>query len=180
MYKQIVEARSEGFGSNDEPVKDIYRKMAPLWTQLTNYLEAAACLTKVIADEQQEIIKVGLYTKIAGNYKKADKKDECIQASKDAYELMKKLSSDKDSQTCRCLINLAQVYQYFELNDEAKGLYQQFVTAFEAQNGENDTDDWSSQPAFTKLNEFAVAAIQEMEGGGEEEYYDEEADEQEE
>ena len=51
MYKQIVEARSEGFGSNDEPVKDIYRKMAPLWTQLTNYLEAAECLTKVIADE---------------------------------------------------------------------------------------------------------------------------------
>lgn len=33
---------------------------------------------------------------MAGNLKKADKEDECIQASKDALELMQKLSSATD------------------------------------------------------------------------------------
>jgi len=65
-------------------------------------LEAAECLKKVVLEETQEIIKVGLYTKLAGNYKKANLKDECIKASKDAYELIKRLSGEKDAQTCRC------------------------------------------------------------------------------
>ena len=117
--------------------------MAPLYTQKENYVEAAECLKKVMEEETQEIVKVGLLTKIAGNYKKAEKQEECIQASQQAYDLMKRLSGENDPQTCRCLINLAQVYQNFELNEEAKTHYQQYLTAFEAQNGENDTDDWS-------------------------------------
>lgn len=58
--------------------KDIYRKMAPLHTKLENYVEAATCLKKVIESEDKEILKVGLLTKIAGNYKKADAAEECI------------------------------------------------------------------------------------------------------
>lgn len=45
-------------------------------------MEAAECLKKVLEEESQEILKVGLYTKLAGNYKKAEKKDECVEASK--------------------------------------------------------------------------------------------------
>jgi hypothetical protein len=55
-----------------DQTKDINRKMAPLLTQLENYSAAAACLQSVIEQETQEILKVGLYTKMAGNYKKAD------------------------------------------------------------------------------------------------------------
>ena len=80
LYQQILDAQGFG-GIQDEQVKDIYRKLAPLYTQLTNYVEAAECLKKVLEMETQEILKVGLYTKLAGNYKKADYKDECIQAS---------------------------------------------------------------------------------------------------
>ena len=47
--------------------------MAPLYTQLGNYMEAAESLKKVLEDETQEILKVGIYTKLAGNYKKASK-----------------------------------------------------------------------------------------------------------
>ena len=97
--------------------------MAPLYTQVENYIEAAACLKKVVEEETEEILKVGLFTKMAGNFKKADKQDECIQASKDALTLMKKLSGSQDAQTCRCQINLAQVYQHFELKEEAKSNY---------------------------------------------------------
>ena len=81
--------------------------MAPLYAQKEFFNEAAECLKKVIDDETEEILKVGLFTKMAGNYKKAEKKDECVQASKDAFALMTKLSGSKDAQTCRCQINLA-------------------------------------------------------------------------
>jgi len=47
--------------------------MAPLYTQVENYIEAAACLKKVVEEETEEILKVGLFTKMAGNFKKADK-----------------------------------------------------------------------------------------------------------
>ena len=43
-----------------------------------NFIEAASCLEKVLAEENQEILKVGLLTKIAGNYKKAEKENECL------------------------------------------------------------------------------------------------------
>jgi len=46
--------------------------MAPLMQQLGNYVEAAACLQKVVNEETSEILKVGLLTKIAGNFKKAE------------------------------------------------------------------------------------------------------------
>ena len=73
-------------------------------------MEACTCLKKVIEEETQEILKVGLYTKLAGNFKKANMKDQCIKASTDAFELIKRSSGEKDAQTCRCMINLAQVY----------------------------------------------------------------------
>ena len=56
----------------------------------------------MLEEESQEILKVGLYTKLAGNYKKAEMKDECIEASQQAYDLIKRLSGKKDAQTCRC------------------------------------------------------------------------------
>ena len=102
-------------------------------------MEAAESLKHVIEEETQEILKVGLLTKMAGNYKKANKSAECIQASIDAFELIKRLSGEKDAQTCRCKINLAQVYQTFENTDEAKRLYQEFVTMYEGQTGAEGT-----------------------------------------
>lgn len=39
-------------------------------------------------EETSEILKVGLLTKIAGNFKKAEKELETLDASKYAYELM--------------------------------------------------------------------------------------------
>ena len=107
-----------------DAIKDIYRKLAPLYSNVGNFMQAASCLKKVIDEETQEILKVGLYTKLAGNFKKADMKDQCIKASTDAYELIKRLSGEKDAQTCRCLINLGQVYQHFEAPEDAKRLYQ--------------------------------------------------------
>ena len=41
-------------------------------------------------------MKVGLFTKIAGNYKKANKADACIRASKNAYYMIKRLSGVTD------------------------------------------------------------------------------------
>ena len=63
--------------------------MAPLLTQKGNYIEAAECLTKVLETEQQGLAKVGILTKIAGNYKKADQSEKCLENSLAAYELIK-------------------------------------------------------------------------------------------
>lgn len=71
--------------------------MAPLYTSLGNFDEASESLKQVIEQETQEILKVGLYTKLAGNLKKSNKKDECIEVSQMAYELMKQLSGEKDA-----------------------------------------------------------------------------------
>ena len=43
FYEEILDARDGGFGEG-EPKKDIFRKMAPLQTQLGNYTEAASSL----------------------------------------------------------------------------------------------------------------------------------------
>jgi len=123
VYQEVLDARTGAFGA-EESNKDLYRKMAPLLQQLGNFVEAANCLQKVVDEETSEILKVGLLTKIAGNFKKADKEKECIEASKLAFELMQALAGDKDPQTCRCQLNLAQVYQHFEKVEEAKGLYE--------------------------------------------------------
>ena len=48
------------------------------------------------------MLKVGLLTKIAGNYKKAENQEACIKATSDAFELMKKISGDHDPQAIRC------------------------------------------------------------------------------
>ena len=45
--------------------------MASIFSALEQYPEAADCLDKVLAQEDQQTAKVGLLTKIAGNYKKA-------------------------------------------------------------------------------------------------------------
>ena len=65
--------------------------MAALYAEQENYLLASDCLKKVIEGEEHESQKVGLLTKIAGNYKKANLEKECVDASQDAYDLMKRL-----------------------------------------------------------------------------------------
>ena len=112
MYNDILDARTANNPSSGsgESTKDIYRKMAPLYQKQENYTVAAQCLTNVISQEDQEILKVGHWTKVAGNYKKANNVAECVKASTTAYELMNQLAGEKDPQTCRCLINLGQVY----------------------------------------------------------------------
>ena len=109
LYQQILDEQDSG-DLHGDAIKDIYRRLAPLYSLVENYMEACTCLKKVIEEETQEILKVGLYTKLAGNFKKANMKDQCIKASTDAFELIKRISGEKDAQTCRCMINLAQVY----------------------------------------------------------------------
>jgi len=92
-----------------EPTKDIYRKMAPLYSHIKAFDKAAESLQKVIELEDQEVLKVGLLTKIAGNWKKANNEVECVKASQDAYELMKKLEGETDATTIRCWLNIASV-----------------------------------------------------------------------
>lgn len=178
VYQEILDERSGNFGAlAGEPVKDINRKMAPLLTQLENYSAAAACLQSVIAEETQDILKVGLYTKMAGNYKKADMEDESIKASKDAYELMLQLSNANDPQTCRCQLNLAQVYQYFEKTDEAKDCYSKFLTLYEELDLESESQQGIQMAKlrdFAQLQINAIDGVEEQEEEGEEEYYDEE------
>ena len=99
--------------------------------------------------------KVGLLTKIAGNFKRANKEAECVEASEQAYDLMRKVSGDLDIQTSKCLLNYASVYVYFEKKEEALKLYKQFEEQFESMNGENGTTDWSKDSAFVNLVELA-------------------------
>ena len=131
--------------------------MAPLLQQMGNFVDAANCLQKVVNEESSDIAKVGLLTKIAGNYKKASKERECIEASKHAFTLMNSLSGEKDPQTCRCKLNLAQVYQHFEKPDDAKKLYEEFLALYTQQNGSDGAQDWSKNETFTKLKAFAEA-----------------------
>ena len=77
LYKQILDSREQSL----ENTKEINRALAPLYTQKGEFIEAAECLYKVLKDEEQELAKVGIYTKIAGNYKKADDSKKCIEAS---------------------------------------------------------------------------------------------------
>ena len=87
LYTEVLNARSGG----GEPTKDIYRAIAPLYTQKGNYIEAANSLFKVLEFEDQELSKVGILTKIAGNYKKVEDFEKCLDSSKAAYDLIKKL-----------------------------------------------------------------------------------------
>jgi tetratricopeptide (TPR) repeat protein len=119
QYNEILKARDSNYSSS----KDLYRKMAPLFTNLKQYAEAADCLKKVLNDEDSELAKVGLLTKIAGNYKKAGKRDECVDTSEQAFELMKKLEGPDDAQTWKTRINLGTVYQHFEEPEPAKAIY---------------------------------------------------------
>ena len=143
--------------------------MAPLFSNLDNYAEAIACLKKVIESETEEILKVGLLTKIAGNYKKLNDETNCIQNSLAAYNIIKRLQGEKNVQSCICLINLAGVYQHFDQKDEALRLYEEFITLF-------DQENWTGNVKYEKLRDFAKAAIEEIKGG-EEEFYDEEEEE---
>ena len=74
-----------------------------------------------------------MLTKIAGNYKKAENEEACIKATSDAYVLMKKISGEHDPQAIRCWLNLAQVYTFFERQDDAKAIYKAFLDTFKAQ-----------------------------------------------
>ena len=56
------------------------------------------------------MIKVGLLTKMAGNYKKLNNMEKCVGASVDAFVLIKKVAGVEDAHTCRCLVNLGTVY----------------------------------------------------------------------
>ena len=160
--------------------KEIYRKMAPLYMEMKHFNNAIDCLKKVIEQEDQEVLKVNLLTKITGYYKKADLYELCLQASQDAYELIKRLRGTDDAQTWRCFLNIANVYQYFERTEEAKSRYQEFLNTFENYTINGEGGDWSQMGQFVKLRDIAQDALDEMEGGEGDGYYDEEADEGEE
>lgn len=89
---------------------------------------------------------------------------------------MLRLQGAKDPQTCRCKLNLAQVHQYFENPEEAKKLYNEYLTLFNKQDGTEGTENWAENPTYAKMRDFAEAQIAEIDqvDEGEEEYYDEE------
>ena len=55
--------------------------MAPLYMELKHYNNAIESLKKVIEQEDQEVLKVNLLTKITGYYKKANLEVLSLQAS---------------------------------------------------------------------------------------------------
>ena len=122
-----MDARNDNYGGSNYNNKDIYRKMAALHYGNQQYVEAIDCLSKVIEQETQDLVKVGLLTKIGGYYKKTEDKEKCIQATTEAYELMKSISGENDAQSCKCKLNLASVYQHYEMNEEAKKSFQEFL-----------------------------------------------------
>ena len=126
-YKEVLDARNDNYGGSNYNNKDIYRKMAALHYGNQQYVEAIDCLSKVIEQETQDLVKVGLLTKIGGYYKKTEDKEKCIQATTEAYELMKSISGENDAQSCKCKLNLASVYQHYEMNEEAKKSFQEFL-----------------------------------------------------
>ena len=64
---------------------------------------------------------------------------------------MQALAGDNDPQTCRCQLNLAEVYLHFLKNEEAKALYEAFLSIYNSQDGSGTTQDWSQIEAFKKL-----------------------------
>ena len=69
IYCEVLEARTEA----GEPTKDIHRAIAPLYSLNGKFVQAAESLAKVLEIEDQELAKVTIYTKIAGNYKKSQR-----------------------------------------------------------------------------------------------------------
>ena len=170
IYSEVLEAR-DGAG---EPTKDIHRAIAPLFSLKGKFVEAAESLGKVLELEDQQLAKVTLYTKIAGNYKKANDFDKCLENSDAAYKLMCKLQGQLDFQTQKCFINLADVYAHFEKKEEAKEKFNHFLQVFSEMDGLEGRPDWELDEKLKKLKEFSEARLAELDGEEEEEYYDEE------
>ena len=98
-----------------------------------------------------------------------------MENSEAAYNLMKKLQGELDLQTCKCLLNIADVYLHFEKKEEATEQFKKFIALFEKQNGQEGRADWSVDEKFVKLKEFADGRLEQMnEEEGGDEYYDEE------
>ena len=58
-----------------------------------------------------------------------------MENSEAAYNLIKKLQGELDLQTCKCLLNIGDVYLHFEKKEEATVQFTKFNTLFEKQNG---------------------------------------------
>ena len=149
--------------------KDIFRKMAPLHQQLENYELAVSYLQKVLNVETDAQSKASLLTKIAGNYKKANKMEPCIEAGQQAYDTLCNTLGKQDLQSCRALVNLGGIYMHFQNNEKATEIFKQYLALFEA------TEEMKNDHNYTKLKEVVQGQLDSLEGG--EEYYDEEAPE---
>ena len=76
-------------------------------------------LEQVFAQEHDPQAKAHLLTKIAGNLKKAESEEKCIQAGLEAHSLLCGVLGPKDLQSCRALVNLAGIYAHFGVNELA-------------------------------------------------------------
>lgn len=150
--------------------KDIFRKMAPLHQQLENYEQAVTYLQKVLNVETDAQSKASLLTKIAGNYKKANKLELCVEAGQQAYDTLCNTVGKQDLQSCRALVNLGGIYMHFENNEKATEIFKQYLALFEA------TQEMKNDHNYAKLKEVVQGQLDSLEGG--EEYYDEEAPEE--
>jgi len=52
-------------------------------------MEAVHCLEEVLKHETSGVAKVGLLTKIAGNYKRANEEEKCIETAQKALFTMR-------------------------------------------------------------------------------------------
>lgn len=92
--------------------------------------------------------KAHLLTKIAGNYKKAEMADKCIESGTEAYSLLSKTLGKKDLQSCRALVNLAGIYAHFENNELALEQLQQFSLLFD------ESEEMKGDKNFVKLKQM--------------------------
>lgn len=102
----------------------------------------------MLALEQENQSRAHLLTKIAGNYKKAENADKCIQSGTEAFNLLCQTLGEKDLQSCRALVNLAGIHAHFENSELALEKLQQFSTLFE------QSEEMQGDKNFIKLKEM--------------------------
>ena len=71
------------------------------------------------------------------------------------------------------MLNLAQVYNHFYRTEEARELYQKYLTMFKVQSSDmqvaivtGSQSNWAEDPKHCKLRDVAQAAIDEMDAAG--------------
>lgn len=104
--------------------------MATLYSQKLDFEQAIVYQYKALELEKDKLQQVQLLTKIAGNHKKANNSEGTISVTKEAYQLCKESLGENDIMTAKCLINLANVYVHFKMQQDAKDIFEQYIAGW--------------------------------------------------